>query len=168
MILLALLCACTPARAQRPGELGGEALHFVAQADGGRYGRYVTEYKRMYAMYAGDGTFADYLADGGKYTVLLPDDTAVEVYYRAEGAVNGNPPRLRNTLKYNIVKGRFALDAFRDGQTLYTLLPSNPLTVSVRKGKVYLTDLQGNRVRLDRSFEAGGIVFYPVKTLLRY
>lgn len=167
-MLLALCCSGIPARAQQPGEVGGEALQLIAEADGGRYGRYVTEYKRMYAMYAGDGTFADYLADGGKYTVLVPDDTAVEVYYRAEGVANGNPPRLRNTLKYNIIKGRFSLDAFRDGQTLYTLLPSHPLTVSVRKGKVYLTDLQGNRVRLDRPFESGGIVFYPVKTLLRY
>ena len=62
----------------------------------------------------------------------------------------------------------YPLDAFRDGQTLYTLFPSHPLTVSVRKGKVWLVDRQGNRVRLEESFEVGDIIFYPVKTLLRY
>lgn len=53
------------------------------------------------------GTFADYLTDGKKYTVIVPDNTGIEVYYRTEGSANGNPPRLCNTLKYNIIKGKF-------------------------------------------------------------
>lgn len=168
LILFALLGTVSATQAQQSGELGGEALHQISQADNGKYERYATEYKRMYAMYVGDGTFADYLTDGKKYTVIVPDNVAIEVYYRSEGSVNGNPPRLRNTIKYNILKGRFSLDSFRDGQTLYTLFPSNPVTASVRKGKVWLVDKQGNRVRLDQSFEVGNIIVYPVKTMLRY
>lgn len=166
--LLALLCSFLPARAQQTGEIGGEALQQLSRTDNGKYERYVTEYKRMYAMYTGDDSFTDYLTDGKKYTVIVPDNTAIEVYYRTEGSANGNPPRLRNTLKYNIIKGKYTLEAFKDGQTLYTLFPSHPLTVTVKKDKVYLTDKQGNRVRLDKSFESGNIIFYPVKTLLRY
>lgn len=168
ILTLLMLGSLTMLRAQQTGEAGGEALLQIARTDNGKYGRYVTEYKRMYAMYMGDGTFEDYFTDGKKYTALIPDDIAIEVYYRAEGSVDGNPPRLRNTIKYNIIKGRYPLDAFRDGQTLYTLFPSHPLTVSVRKGKVWLVDRQGNRVRLEESFEVGDIIFYPVKTLLRY
>lgn len=166
--LLALLCSFTPVHAQQTGEIGGEALQLLSRTDNGKYDRYVTEYKRMYAMYTGDDSFADYLTDGKKYTVIVPDNTAIEVYYRTEGSANGNPPRLRNTLKYNIIKGKYTFEAFKDGQTLYTLFPSHPLTVTVKKDKVYLTDKQGNRVRLDKSFESGNIIFYPVKTLLRY
>lgn len=166
--LLALLCSFAPARAQQHGEIGGEALQLLSRSDNGKYDRYVTEYKRMYAMYASDESFADYFTDGKKYTAIVPDNTGIEVYYRTEGSANGNPPRLRNTLKYNIIKGKFALGSFKDGQTLYTLFPSHPLTVTVKKDKVYLTDQQGNRVRLDNSFESDNIIFYPVKTLLRY
>ena len=168
ILTLLMLGSLTMLRAQQTGEAGGAALLQIARTDHGKNGRYVTEYKRMYAMYMGDGTFEDYFTDGKKYTALIPDDIAIEVYYRAEGSVDGNPPRLRNTIKYNIIKGCYALDTFRDGQTLYTLFPSHPLTVSVRKGKVWLVDRQGNRVRLEESFEVGNIIFYPVKTLLRY
>lgn len=168
LVVLLALCPLIPAEARQPAEAGGEALQTLAATDNGKYERYVTEYKRMYAMYAADDTFADYFTDGKKYTVIVPDNVGIEVYYRTEGYANGNPPRLRNTLKYNIIKGRYPLDAFRNGQTLYTLFPSHPLSVSVRKGKVYLTDKQGNRVRLEKSFEVGNILFYPVKTLLRY
>ena len=110
--LLALFCSFPPAQAQQTGEIGGEALQLLSRTDNGKYDRYVTEYKRMYAMYTGDGTFADYLTDGKKYTVIVPDNTGIEVYYRTEGAANGNPPRLRNTLKYNIIKGKLAPGAF--------------------------------------------------------
>lgn len=168
LTLLMLLGTLTTIQAQQTGEAGGEALLQIARIDNGKYNRYVTEYKRMYAMYMSDGTFEDYFADGKKYTVLVPDDIAIEVYYRAEGSTDGNPPRLRNTIKYNIIKGRYPLDSFRDGQTLYTLFPSHPLTVSIRKGKVSIVDRQGNRVRLEESFEVGNLIFYPVKTLLRY
>ena len=110
--LLALFCLFTPVHAQQTGEIGGEALQLLSRTDNGKYDRYITEYKRMYAMYTGDGTFADYLTDGKKYTVIIPDNTGIEVYYRTEGSANGNPPRLRNTLKYNIIKGKLVPGAF--------------------------------------------------------
>ena len=102
ILTLLMLGSLTMLRAQQTGEAGGEALLQIARTDNGKYGRYVTEYKRMYAMYMGDGTFEDYFTDGKKYTALIPDDIAIEVYYRAEGSADGNPPRLRNTIKYNI------------------------------------------------------------------
>lgn len=136
--LLALFCSFPPAQAQQTGEIGGEALQMLSRTDNGKYDRYITEYKRMYAMYTADGTFADYLTDGKKYTVIVPDNTGIEVYYRTEGSANGNPPRLCNTLKYNIVKGKFVPEAFKDGQTLYTLFPSHPLTVTVKKARYIL------------------------------
>lgn len=90
-ILLMLLCSCLQAQVQPTGEIGGEALQLLSQTDKGKYNRYVTEYKRMYAMYTGNGTFADYLTDGRKYTVIVPDNTGLEVYYRTEGYADGNP-----------------------------------------------------------------------------
>ena len=57
--LLALFCLFTPVHAQQTGEIGGEALQLLSRTDNGKYDRYITEYKRMYAMYTGDGTFAD-------------------------------------------------------------------------------------------------------------
>lgn len=167
-LLFLMLYSIHQLGAQQPAELGGEALRTLSQTDKGNYSSYVTEYKRMYAMFLKDNTFDDYLADGKKYTVFVPDNTAIEVYYRAENMANGNPPRLRNILKYSIAKGKFRLEDLKDGQILYTTFPSNPITVSVKKDKIYLLDRQGNRVRIGASFEAGNVIFYPVKTLLRY
>jgi hypothetical protein len=137
--LLALFCSFPPVQAQQTGEIGGEALQMLSRTDNGKYDRYITEYKRMYAMYTADGTFADYLTDGKKYTVIVPDNTGIEVYYRTEGSANGNPPRLCNTLKYNIVKGKFVPEAFKDGQTLYTLFsePSADRNGQKRQGISY-------------------------------
>lgn len=137
--LLALFCSFPPVQAQQTGEIGGEALQMLSRTDNGKYDRYITEYKRMYAMYTADGTFADYLTDGKKYTVIVPDNTGIKVYYRTEGSANGNPPRLCNTLKYNIIKGKFVPEAFKDGQTLYTLFsePSADRNGQKRQGISY-------------------------------
>ena len=163
---LAVIMTAMPAAGQNDSELGGDALKTLTETGDGKYSRYVNEYQRMYVMYSGDGSFEDYFSDGQKYTVFLPDNAAVEVYYRDEGNISGNPPRLRNTIKYSIAKGRFT--TFKDGQKLYTLFPSHPIQVSVRKGKVWVTDLAGNKARLGEPIESGNIIFYPVKTFLRY
>lgn len=168
LFILFHLLAAPGLSAQEPKALGGDALEALSQANGGRHATYATEYMRMYAMYVGEGKFGDYFADGKRYTVFIPDDLAFEVYYAANGGPNGNTMRLCNTMKYSIAKGFYRPDQLKDGQKLYTLFPSHPLTVKRKKEKIFICDLQGNSVKVGTCFEVGNIIFYPVKTCLRY
>lgn len=165
ILLLILMTFSLPLCGQ---EVGGDILKEIASMDGGNYSQYAMEYQRMYAMFASDNKFKDYLNDGKKYTILVPDNTGIDVYYIEEGSVNGNPPRLCNTLKYNIIKGKYTLKDLKDGQKLYTNYPSKFVTVKIKKDKIFLLDLQGNKLRLIFPIEKNNVIIYKTKSLLRY
>ena len=66
ILTLLMLGSLTMLRAQQTGEAGGEAPLQNARTHNGKYGRYVTEYKRKDPVYMGDGTFEDYFPEGQK------------------------------------------------------------------------------------------------------
>lgn len=161
ILLMSLLGAMNGLYARTPLE--------ILEAEAGKeYTQYGKEYMRVYASYLADGRFDDYLQNGNKYTVFVPDNFAIEEYHDANGGPTGNMARLCNTIKFGIAKGYFPMDRLKDGQKLFTLFPSNPLTVKIKKGKVYIVDKQGNSEKLGKCIEAGNILFYPVKKMLRY
>lgn len=159
-MLLVVLAVCA-AKAQTP-------LDVLEQEAGKEYTQYRKEYMRVFAAYMADGRFDDYLQNGNRYTVFVPDNFAIEEYHDANGGPKGNMPRLCNTLKYGIAKGYFEADKLSDGQKLFTLFPSNPLMVKIKKDKVYIVDKQGNSQKLGKCIKAGNVIFYPVKKMLRY
>lgn len=150
-----------PAHAQNP-------LKILEAEAGKEYTQYAKEYMRVYACYMADGRFDDYLQNGNRYTVFVPDNFAIEEYHDANGGPTGNMARLCNTLKYGMAKGYFEADKLKDGQKLFTLFPSNPLSVKIKKDKVYIVDKQGNSQKLGKCIKAGNILFYPIKKMLRY
>lgn len=151
-----------------PGAYAQSPLEVMEKEAGKEYTMYAKEYMRVYAAYLADGRFDDYLQNGNRYTVFVPDNFAIEEYHDANGGPTGNMARLCNTIKYGIAKGYYPIDKLQDGQKLFTLFPSNPLTVKIKKGKVYIVDKRGNSEKLGRCIEAGNILFYPVKKMLRY
>lgn len=149
--------------------IGGKPLELLKNDFKERFVNYTFDYLRMYKMFSKDNTFADYLNDGNDYTVFVPVEEAMDEYYAANGGRNGNFPRLRNTLKYNIVKGKMLPEEFKDGQKLRTIHGSGSfIEVSVKKGKIKLTDMYGNSLKLTKPIIADKVILYPVDVFLRY
>lgn len=167
LFLIASLFVASSVAAQSSTEIGGEPLKALSQYQKGKYSEYAKEYKRMCEKYSGDDSFKDYFNDGNRYTVLVPSNEAMDIF-RTEN--KKNDPRLRNTIKHSIIKGQLDAGSLADGQTIRSLwvYKSAKYTVSVKKKSVSITDMQGNSVRLGKSFTVGNITFYPVNTVMRY
>lgn len=150
-------------------DIGGEPLEQLRRDFKERFINYTFDYLRMYKMFSNDNTFVDYLNDETDYTFFVPVEEAMDNYYTANGGRNGNLFRLRNTLKYNIVKGKILPDEFKDGQKLRTIFGSGSyIDVFVKNGKVKLTDMQGNSIRLSKPIITEHVILYPTDTCLRY
>lgn len=150
-------------------DIGGEPLEKLRKDSKERFVYYVFDYLRILKTFSKDNTFADYLNDGNQYTIFVPDDDAVEDYYKDNGGRNGNIPRLRNTIKYNIVKGKLMPEDLKDGQQLRTLFGSGSIIeVTEKKGKVTLKDMYGNKVKLSKPMVFENVIIYPVSVFMRY
>lgn len=155
--------------AQEIKEIGGEPLEHLKKDFKERFIYYTFDYLRMYKTYSKDNTFADYLNDGNEYTIFAPVEEAMEMYYSQNGGRNGNIPRLRNTMKYNMVKGKMLPEDFKNEQKLRTIYGSGSyIDVIVKKGKITLKDMQGNSVKLSKPMVFEKVVIYPLDVCLRY
>lgn len=171
LFMLVVFCVGTNLQAQdvEVRNIGGEPLEALKKDSKERFVYYVFDYLRLLKTFSVDNTFDDYLNNGKQYTIFVPEDDALEEYYKSNGGRNGNIPRLRNTIKYNIVQGVMMPIDFQDGKQLRTLFGSGSIIdVSVKKNKVTLKDMHGNKVKLGKPIVFENIIIYPVSTFLRY
>lgn len=152
-------------------EVGGDALKGLHRAGNGEYSEFIKEYIRISEKYSDSDLFDDYLADGNQYTVFVPNNAAVADFWaNYTGRAWDKDNTLRNTIKYAIVKGKMSPSDFTGKRTLQSLWTWNKsrLSVSTSNGDIVLTDMKNNKVTLGEPLEFGNVIFYPVKTFLRY
>ena len=89
----------------------------------------------------------------GPFTVFAPTNTAfgalpagtLDTLLKPE-----NIEQLKSILTYHVVSGKVIASDLSDGQVI-TTVQGGKLTVSIMDGKVYLTDVKGNKVMVEKA-----------------
>ncbi len=89
----------------------------------------------------------------GPFTVFAPTNTAfgalpagtLDTLLKPE-----NIEQLKSILTYHVVSGKVMASDLSDGQVI-TTVQGGKLTVSIMDGKVYLTDVKGNKVMVEKA-----------------
>lgn len=89
----------------------------------------------------------------GPYTVFAPTNTAFEAL--PAGTLDTllmaeNVDQLKAVLTYHVVAGKVMAADLSDGQEI-TTVQGGKLTVSIMDGKVYLVDVKGNKVMVEKA-----------------
>ena len=89
----------------------------------------------------------------GPFTVFAPTNAAFDAL--PEGTLTSllkpeNKEQLRSILTYHVVSGKVMAADLKDGQVI-TTVQGNALTVTLMDGKVYLTDVKGNKVMVEQA-----------------